>query len=107
MSSKTHHRGLPALVAAAVAALAGSAAFGQTTQPVTWVDTTTNDYNNAASWSSNQTPLNASHEFLQINNGGTATLSGSANYEGAWLNLGVHPGESGHLQIDGGTLTLG
>src|SRR4029453_13624483 len=106
MSSKFRKPALSPIFAAAVAALGGTAAYGQTTQPVTWVGTT-GDHNTAANWSHNQTPANANREFLQVNNGGTVTYSDPTNYEGAWMRLGMRPGETGHMEINGGTLTLG
>ena len=93
--------------AAAAASFAGSAARAQTL--VTWVGApaTPLPYTDGVNWSSGVTPLNANNEFLQINNGGIATIIGGQSGEGAFLNLGLEPTQSGHLQISGGTLTLG
>ncbi|MEA2733920.1 MAG: hypothetical protein QOE14_371, partial [Humisphaera sp.] len=106
INRKISSRRVTMIAAAAAASLAGNAAFGQTTQPVTWVGTT-GDYNTAANWSHNTTPTNAAQEFLQINNGGTATVSGTGTYQGAFLNLGLRPLDTGRLEISGGTITLG
>lgn len=80
-----------------------SHAYGQAT-PVTWVGTT-GDYNAGANWSSGVTPANVNNEYLEINNGGTAQISADA--EGAFLNLGLNPGDVGSLQITAGTVNLG
>ncbi|MEA2710156.1 MAG: hypothetical protein QOF78_2757, partial [Phycisphaerales bacterium] len=107
MSSKTRKRAIPAIVAAATLGSAAVAAFGQTTQPVTWVPPTSGDYNTPANWSHNTTPTNVAREFLQINNGGTAIINAPGTYEGTWLLLGLRPGDSGRLEISDGTLTVG
>jgi hypothetical protein len=93
--------------AAAAASFVGSAAHAQT--PVTWtgVPATPLPYVDGANWSSGVTPANANNEFLQINNGGIATVSGTQAAQGAFLHLGLQPGDSGRLEISGGTLTLG
>jgi hypothetical protein len=76
--------------------------YGQTA--VTW-DGTTGAYTTATNWNPDVVPSNATNEFLMINNGGTAQVSDIA--EGAFLYLGLQPGDTGHLTIDGGTMTLG
>jgi hypothetical protein len=105
-------RRIPVLAAAVTAALGGSilggsASFGQTV--VNWVGTPAvpSPYITATNWSSGVTPANVNNEFLSINNGGIATVSGTEAAEGAYLHLGLLTGESGQLQISGGTLTLG
>lgn len=73
---------------------------------VSWVGSTGN-YVDASNWSNNQTPQNADGNFLSINNAGTAVVNSGDSAEGAFLNLGLNPGDSGSLSVTGGTLTLG
>src|SRR3712207_3064746 len=96
-------------VAIATAAMLGmgygaSDSYGQTL--VTW-DGTTGSYNTATNWNPDTTPSNAANQVLLINNGGTAQVVTGDNAEGAFLYLGLQPGDVGHLTIDGGTMVLG
>ena len=102
-------RRLCVIAAAAAAASLGGAAVAVAQTNVSWVGAAGSalSYNDPANWSSGVTPANANNEFLMINNGGTATVSGTQAAEGAFLNLGLQPGNSGRLEISGGTLTLG
>lgn len=102
-TSSGRRMGMIVVAAAAVAGGASAGAYGQTA--VTWVGTT-GDYQAGANWSSGSTPSNAAAEFLQVNNGGTVRVTGGAA-EGQFLMLGMNPGDTGSLEISGGTLTLG
>src|SRR4051812_48384968 len=94
------------LAAAALASVAAATpALAQTS--VTWINPGTGNYVDPANWSNNQTPTVADNNFLQINNGGTAVVNPADAAEGAFLNLGLQPGDSGTLLVNGGTLTLG
>jgi hypothetical protein len=93
------------LLAAAVVGCCGiSGAYAQT--QVSWTGTTGN-YVDGSNWSSTATPSNAANEFLMINNGGTANVSGADAAQGNFLTLGATAGDTGNLQISGGTMTLG
>ena len=87
---------------AAAASFAGSAARAQTA--VNWVGApnTPLPYVDPANWSSGVTPSNAANEFLMIgsaaNNNGVATVSGTDAAQGAYLHLGIQPGDSGRLE---------
>jgi fibronectin-binding autotransporter adhesin len=97
-----------AILAAAV--LAGSvsagSAYGQTA--VNWVGTT-GSYTDANNWNPAVVPSNSATpiQFLTINNGGTAQVVTGDAAEGPLLYLGLQPGQSGHLTINGGTMNLG
>ncbi len=78
--------------------------YGQTA--VTW-DGTTGAYTTATNWNPDVVPSNAANEFLTINNGGTAQVITGDAAEGAFLYLGLQPGDTGHLTINGGTMDLG
>ena len=78
--------------------------YGQTA--VTW-DGTIGAYTTATNWNPDVVPSNAANQFLTINNGGTAQVVTGDAAEGAFLYLGLQPGNSGHLTINGGTMTLG
>jgi fibronectin-binding autotransporter adhesin len=58
-------------------------------------------------WNPDTVPANAANQFLQINDGSTALVQTGDAAEGAFLMLGMRPGDSGHLSITGGTMTLG
>src|SRR6185369_7768450 len=83
---------------------AGSLAQAQT--QVKWIGTT-GSYITPTNWDSGVTPSNAANEFLQINNNGTAQVGGADAAQGAFLNLGLQSGDTGHLEISGGSMTLG
>ncbi|HZZ42852.1 MAG TPA: dockerin type I domain-containing protein [Tepidisphaeraceae bacterium] len=81
-----------------------------TTRPTDWNNAGgDNAYVNPANWNPALTsaPANADNEFLTINNGGTAVINPGDNAEGAFINLGLRPGDTGTLLITGGTLTTG
>ena len=105
-SSRSRTRRISVL-ATAVAASMGSAALGQTLVSWTGAPGSALDYNVGANWSSGLTPSNAANEFLVINNGGTAAVSGTQVAEGTYLHLGLEPTQSGRLEISGGTMNLG
>lgn len=90
--------------AAAVVCAWTTHTYGQTL--VTW-DGATGSYVNASNWNPDVVPSNAANEFLTINNGGTAQVVTGNSAEGAHLYLGLQPGQSGHLTINGGTMDLG
>ncbi len=73
--------------------------------PTNWT-AGTGSYLNAANWD-NGVPTNAGNSVAFINNTGTAQISGADAAEGAFLILGYQPGDVGHLEISGGTLTIG
>jgi hypothetical protein len=98
-------RGQLILLAAAAAVGAWATdTYGQTA--VTW-DGTTGAYTTATNWNPDVVPSNAANEFLTINNGGTAQVVAGDSAEGAQLYLGLQPGDTGHLTINGGTMNLG
>jgi hypothetical protein len=102
---RTRHPSTRQLLILAIAATTfSSAAFAQTA--VTWVGTTGN-YVDPSNWSNNATPANADGNFLSINSSGTALINPGDSAEGAYLNLGLNPGDTGSLNITGGTLTVG
>lgn len=92
------------LAAALVVGAWATNTYGQTA--VTW-DGTTGAYTTATNWNPDVTPSNIANEFLTINNGGTAQVVTGDAAEGAHLYLGLQPGDTGHLTINGGTITLG
>jgi hypothetical protein len=92
-----------ALAAATGLVLVGQQANAQT--PTNWT-AGTGSYVNAANWD-NGVPTNAGNSVAFINNTGTAQISGTDAAEGAFLILGYQPGDVGHLEISGGTLTIG
>jgi hypothetical protein len=84
-------------------------AYGQTTPEVIWDGGSNIDdkYITAENWNPDTVPSNAANQFLQINDGSTALVQAGDAAEGAFLMLGMRPGNSGNLNISGGTLTLG
>src|SRR3954466_7281904 len=98
------HRKVHLLAAAVLGCGLGGIARAQTA--VFWQGTT-GPYVDASNWSSNATPSFAANEFLMINNGGTATVGGTDAAQGNFLTLGANAGDTGNLQISGGSLTLG
>src|SRR4051812_47290764 len=88
------------VTAATVAALgtAGAAASAQTI--VNWTDLTPGgaSYIVGANWSGAAAPTAA--DIANINNTGRALLGGTDAGVADILNLGVQPGEIGHLTID-------
>ena len=77
--------------------------------PVTWTGTT-GDFYDATKWNTGAFPTGMDYAF--INNGGTATIGATAgNRTLGLLHLGYveggTAGESGHIIMNGGTLTIG
>ena len=94
-----------------VAALLACGLSASAQTPVTWTGTT-GDFFDATKWSGGAVPSGLDYAF--INNGGTATIGVTAgNRAFGLLHLGyaVPPGvtatESGHVIMNGGTLTIG
>src|SRR5687767_6782914 len=98
----------PALFAAVAFACAASV-HGQTTPPVIWDGGSVIDdkYVTPENWDPDTVPTNAANQFLQINDGSTALVESGDAAQGAFLMLGMQPGDAGHLSITGGTTTLG
>jgi hypothetical protein len=98
-------------IAAAAGLASGGYSYGQivtdwtgaAATPLPWVSA-------GANWSNGQpvnTNNNATDYSAQVGNGGIATISGSDVAEGAFVHLGLLPGQSGTLQISGGTANFG
>ncbi len=98
-------------LAAAAGLASGGSSYGQIltdwtgtpATPLPWVS-------GGANWSNGQ-PVNtntaATDYSSQINNGGIATISASDVAESAFVHLGLTQGQSGTLQISGGTANFG
>ena len=81
-----------------------------TTRPADWNNAGGDGvYVNGANWNPAiaGAPANANNEFLTINNGGTASIRPGDAAEGAFVNVGLRPGDTGTLLITGGTLSTG
>ena len=91
--------GIRRTVAAATMGYAG----GATAQVLTNWNTTTGQYIQSVNWD-NGAPTAV--DYASINNGGTATISGSDAGLADILNLGVQTSQAGRLEISGGSLDL-
>jgi hypothetical protein len=94
-----------ALFAAASSTVIPFATQALAQTPTNWIGTT-GSYLDSANWD-NGVPTNAGNSIALINNGGTAQVGGTDSAEGAFLILGYQPGDTGHVEVSGGTLTVG
>src|SRR5262245_50629682 len=87
------------VLAAAVVSVAMPAgvAFAQPTPTViTWTNTGLGDWDNTANWDLARTPnIATNNDWAMINNGGTASVSGSMAAEASMLDIGLQSGQSG------------
>ena len=109
--SKAGRRSRPQGIVVAAAAVSITAvsttAMAQTPTPITWTNVGSGDWDNPANWDLARIPAIATNDAALISNGGTANVTGATTLaESAILDLGQTSGQTGHLVVSGGTLTL-
>src|SRR2546423_10996290 len=101
MSKRSIGRKGAAALAGAIGLVLAGQASAQTAD--NWVGTTGN-WVDGTNWDLGHAPTIAANELAQINNAGTAQIAGVDAAEADIVYLGQQSGQSGTLQISGGTL---